>query len=263
MIKLQDKVEAAANILAEARRTSKVISRLPAWCEPSSLDESYAIQERLNQLMGFETVGWFCGASNPEVQKALNISSPYYARLYSGSIRKAGDAINRDEFKSITLECEFSFRLSTDIAASIDSYTEDEIAERVDSVYPSIEIVTSHLQDWKRQPGFSLIADNGTDGALVLGEPVRSWRSEDLLDTPVKLFADNECVRSGFGANAGGSPFSTFCRMINMITSAGHDLRKNQVFNTGTCTAMYDLEQQTSVRAEFGEFGSVDFSINL
>ncbi len=66
-------------------------------------------------------------------------------------------------------------------------YDRETTEQAIVRVYPAIEIVAGHLKDWPNQAVFSVIADNGTDGALVVGNGIEHWREVDLIHTPVTL----------------------------------------------------------------------------
>ncbi len=70
----------------------------------------------------------------------------------------------------MVIECEFTFALAADLPARDAPYTRAEAAATVATVHAGIEVVAGHLVDWVRQDVWSVIADNGTDGALVIGD---------------------------------------------------------------------------------------------
>ena len=80
-------------------------------------------------------------------------------------------------------------------------------------MHPTIEVVAGHLRDWPTQDVWSVIADNGTDGALVFGPGAKGWREIDLTNVQVTLTINGKIVREGSGANVLGDPTNALvCR---------------------------------------------------
>ena len=80
----------------------------------------------------------------------------------------------------MVIECEFAFRLAHDLPARDEPYTREEVAAAVGSVHAAIEVVAGHIDDWINQDVWSVIADNGTDGAVIVGDGTADWRDIDL-----------------------------------------------------------------------------------
>lgn len=135
------------------------------------------------------------------------------------------------------------------------------MADAIATVHPAIELVTSRLQDWTRQPMFDLIADNGTDGALVFGEGVREWRGIDLVGLVAQLQVDGRKVRSGVGENALGNPLAAMTWLANHRSRAGDGLQAGQIHNTGSVTAMYFSAGGEHALADFGPLGRAELTL--
>ncbi len=103
------------------------------------------------------------------------------------------------------------------------------------STRPSI--VAGHLKDWPSQDVWSVIADNGTDGALVYGDGIEDWRRLDLVATAVTLDINGETVRTGSGANVLGDPLEAFVWLANARSRDGDGLKAGDIHNTGTATS--------------------------
>ena len=136
-----------------------------------------------------------------------------------------------------------------------------EVADAIATVHPAIELVTSHLQDWTRQPILDLIADNGTDGALVFGEGVYEWRGLDLAGLVVHLAVDGRRVRSGIGENALGNPLVAMTWLANHRSRAGDGLRAGHIHNTGSVTSMYFAKSGDHAVADFGPLGCAELTL--
>ncbi len=248
----------AARVLLAARRDRRVIEGLPEACAPSSLADAYRVQARLFELMERPRCGWFVGCSNPEIQRQLGLPEPYRAPLLADTIFESPACLEPELYPSITLEVEFAFCLSRDLPPREAAYAGEEIAEAVETLHPAIEVVSSHLADWTRQPIFSLIADNGTDGALVIGPGKSDWRGLDLAEVEVVLEVNDRTERRGRGANVLGDPFNAFVWLANACSGAGVALKAGHLHNTGSCTAMVHVSAGDRARASFSGLGDVE-----
>lgn len=250
-------IERAARMLLGARNEHRLIDGLPEDCLPATIEEAYAVQDRLLVLMDEDVGGWFLGCTNPAVQRRLGLATPYWARLLARAIHASPATLAARDFLSITLECEFAFRLGRDLPPRSEPYTVAEVAQATATVHPAIEVVTSHLRDWTEQPITALIADNGTDGALVLGAGSMQWEGLDLAAVAVALRVDGTVVRRGSGANVMGDPLAAFTWLANERARRGGGLRAGQVHNTGTSTEMVRVRPGCEAVADFAALGAV------
>jgi 2-keto-4-pentenoate hydratase len=251
-------IEEAAAILLKARRNGLLIPGLPEHCRPRSLDDAYAVQDRVFEGLNEATGGWFVGCSNPAIQEQLGLNSPYFARLPASTIQESPASLDSSRFPTITLEVEFAFRLAGDLPPRSKPYGLEEVAAAVATLHPAIEVVTSHLKDWTRQPIFSLIADNGTDGALVIGAGLEDWRGLDLGAATAELHVDGNCVRRGNGTNVMGDPLKALVWLANACSAKGTGLIAGHVHNTGSCTEMYLAQPGDLAVARFGGLGEAE-----
>jgi len=254
-------VDRAASILKAARLDVRVIAGLPERCRPASLAEAYAIRDRLIELLDWPTGGWFCACTNRDIQQLLRLDEPYYARLLADFVKPSPAVLRSDQFPPIVLECEFGFRLGEDLPSRSQPYSRAEIEAAVESVHPTIEVVAGHLESWPSQDIFSVIADNGTDGALIYGEGRKDWARLDLTHMPVNLRVNAELKRQGSGANVLGDPLQSFAWLVNALSRDGHGLKAGEISNTGTATEIYWTEPGDNIEAEFEGLGIVELHL--
>lgn len=255
-------IDRAAEALARARRTVTVIDGLPEGCEPRSIEDAYAIQDRLIELLGWEVGGWYCACTNREIQQLLGLSGPYWARLLARAIMPSPARLRQADYPPMVAECEFGFRLGKDLPARPEPYTRAEVVDAITSVHPTLEIVAGYLRDWPRQSVFAVIADNGTDGALVHGEPeVADWRRLDLPAMEVRLYLNGREIQRGHGANVLGDPLVTMHWLANARRQAGAGLLAGQIHNTGTVTSMQPIGPGDHVKAHFIGLGTSEATV--
>ena len=254
-------VDKAARLLADARVENRLLSSIPFPIRPQSLKDAYAIQGRLADLLGLETGGWFCACTNATIQKMLGLGEPYYARLFKPFIFESPANLRSTDYPPLVLECEFGFRLNRGLPEREEPYSRTEVERAIASVHPTIEVVAGHLRNWPEQDVFSIIADNGTDGALVFGQGTERWRSLDLVNMDVCLTVNGELVRTGIGRNVLGDPVSALVWLVNARSRDGDGLKAGDIHNTGTATDIIWVKSGDDATVDFHGLGSVSLSV--
>lgn len=254
-------IDQAATLILSARRGARVLEQLPRELQPRSLVDAYAIQDRLIQLSGEALGGWFLGCTNPEIQRQLGLPSPYSGRLLASAVHASPASLSVPRRLQPTLEVEFAFRLHSDLPPRAEDYSVAEVSDAIVTVHPAIELVTSRLKEWTRQPILDLIADNGTDGALIHGEGVHDWREMDLAGLLVHLQVNGRQARSGVGENALGNPLVAMTWLANHRSHAGDGLLAGQIHNTGSVTGMYFAKAGDHAVADFGPLGRAELTL--
>jgi len=254
-------IDAAASLFAKARLEHAIVEGLPPELTPKNIREAYAIQAKLAEKLGWEIGGWFCGCTNRAIQEQLGLAEPYCAPLFRHLIHQGPAVLDTRDFAPIVLECEFSFILARDLPARGQPYALDEIKAAIATVHPSIEVVAGTLKDWQHQPAFTIVADNGVDGALVLGAGNTNWRDHDLAHVPVELSIDDDLVQKGYGANILGNPLNALLWLANEQRKRGNGLSAGHVYNTGTATLMQPVKAGEQAIASFGPLGLVELRL--
>ncbi len=257
----EQSIEQAAELLVGARRDNRVIDAIPDEIRPRTLADAYVVQDRFISLLGAPTGGWFGACTNTTIQELLGLSEPYHARLLADHMFPSPATLSAADYPPMVFECEFGFVVDRDFTPDSTPYSQAEIEAAIIRVCPTIEVVAGHLKDWPSQDVFSVIADNGTDGALIHGPGIADWRGIDLPGTEVALEINGESVRQGRGANVLGDPLRAFVWLVNAVTRAGHTVRAGEICNTGTATDIYWTRPGEHAVARFGPIGHVDLRI--
>ena len=256
----KDQIERAAQQLADARRNRYQLQQLPADCVPAGVDDAYAIQDRLAELLGKEIGGWFLGCTNDEALERLKAQGPYSARLFAEDISESPTTFAPNRFFTSWIDCEFAFLLNRDLPAKTHEYTQREVLDAVESIHAAIEIVNGHLQLWQSQPIGAIMADNGTDGALIYAAGISDWREIDLQALEVSLTVNGTRVKTGYGRDVLGSPLKTLVWLANEQSRRGLGLLAGHINNTGSCTVPHEVFPGDSAIADYGPLGRVEVS---
>ena len=252
-----DAIERCASLYYTLRTNNHLLDQLPAELKPQSLADAYAVQDRLFEMLEVEIGGWFLGCTNPDIQRQLGITHPYAARLLRPVLHPSPAVVAVARQLPIVLEVEFAFELGADLPSRPAPYSTEEVAGAVATLHPAIEVVVSHLADWTHQPFFDLVADNGTDGALVCGDGVSAWRDIDLFAVNATLTINDQLVQQGAGANIERGPLAMLTWLANHVSDKGIGLERGQICNTGSCTSIQYVEPGSTAVAVFDDLGSV------
>ena len=254
-------IDQAASLFAKARLEHGVVDGLPPDLSPANIAEAYAIQAKLAEKLGWAVGGWFCGCTNRAIQEQLGLTEPYCAPLFRHLIHHTPTVLAAKDFAPIVLECEFSFILARDLPARPEAYELGDVEAAIATLHPSIEVVAGTLKNWQRQPPFTIIADNGVDGALVLGEGKADWSALDLSGVQVELSVDGQLVQTGSGANVLGNPLNALLWLANEQRKRGSGLKAGDIYNTGTATLMQPMKAGQQAVASFGALGKVELRL--
>lgn len=250
--------ERAARTLLDARRGGYKIPGLPAECRPRDIDDAYQIQEALLARMGEAASGWFLACTSPAMQKAHGLPGPYFGRMLADAVfdSPATVAVGPSP-KGWSVEIELVFRLGRDLPARAAAYGADEVAAAVSAMIPGLELVDGRFEDMLTVDGPSLVADNGTDGVLILGASTVDWQAVHRADVVTRLLADGEMLSPGSGASVMGDPLNALIWLANELSRRGKGLRAGETVNTGNCLARYCFARAgQTVVADCGPLGS-------
>jgi len=248
----------AARLLLHARGDFRRIRGFPENCRPADMVDAYLIQKAFAEEWELPVVGYKIGCTAKDQQKLLRIKHPFYGRVFGPFMRQSPTELSAGAFHMLGLEAEFAFRLKNPIKPRKVPWTEEDVAKKIGTLHPAIEVIDTRLDDWIARGPASIVADNGANAALVIGEAIPDWRSLDLAKVRVALRVDGEIVARGTGRRALGHPVKALTWLANTLSEAGMTIERDQVVTTGTVTGLHYANAGQTARAEFGKLGAVE-----
>jgi 2-keto-4-pentenoate hydratase len=252
----------AAQLLSDARIKHVRLAELPKSGRPQNTEEAYQCQAALvgNLLAhyGGKVAGYKVACTNSIAQRQLSVSGPFYGHLTSAFCFESPARLDASQFFMRVVEAEFGFLIGRDLPPKASFYLREEIADAVEGVMPSIEVVDSRFDDWLTIGALSLIADNACNAAWVHGPLVENWRSLDLAQQSVRVFLKGSLVREGNGAAVLGHPLNALKWLVNALAAQGIGLERGQYITTGVTTEVYMAERGDRALADFGEIGQAE-----
>ena len=261
-------VAEVARLIAAARlgrHTAELPERLRTRHWASVVRVVLALDETLvaaGPAPGAERVGagWKIGAASEEIRRAERLPSPSPGVIYAHTIFPSGSALPASLFINFrNCESEFAFRLNLDYPPREEPYTEADARAGIDVLLPALELGDCVFRDWYGASGyFGSCLDNGGGAAFVAGPAVRDWPDADLPAAGVDLYLNGVYIKSGRAAAAMGHPVTSLTWMLNWAREQGRPVRAGDVVSTGTCTGHLFAASGDTVRADFGQLGSVE-----
>jgi 2-keto-4-pentenoate hydratase len=242
----EPEIVAAAELLADARRSGVLIEGLPM--VPSSVMEAHAIQDRVTALLG-ATVGAFKAGAPPD-------DEPTRGLIYQPMIRKSPSRMAPAEAPHLGVEGEIAFRFTRDLPARSEPYTREEIAAAV-AVLPAIEVVSSRFRDPLSRPKMEQLADCGINAGLVIGPELADWSHLDLANLHIIFLVNDQLVLERDGGHPTGDPLGAAVALANMMGGAG-GVTAGQMVTTGSWTGLPFLKAGDRCVVRFGGLGEAE-----
>jgi len=239
------------------RRTR--IDQLPLDCRPGDRAAGYSAQKEIVQFSGQDVVGWKIAATSAAGQKHIGVDGPLAGPLLANRVLADAGTVPLDGNIMMVAEAEFAFKFARALPKRANPYTQEEVLDAVESLHPAIEVPDSRYNDFVKVGAPQLIADTACADWFVLGAPTPAdWRSHDLVAHAVGVYRNGEKVATGSGANVLGDPRIALTWLVNELRTYGDGIAGRQFVTTGTCVAPVPIQRGDKIRADFGEFGTVD-----
>ena len=252
--------DAAATTLANAWRDRDQIDELAENVRPSNLDEAYDVQKRMVDAISDLPVGWKVGASNENAMRRFGFSEPFYGRLLDGCLHQSPATLDAELFSRRGLETEFAFRLTSDLPAYGAPFDRDAVVAAASELIPAIEIIDSRFAAWPDISPFSFIADNGTHGRFVMGQPLSDWSGHDLAVQAARISVNDQLINEGHGSDVLGDPVNALVWLANRLPADGFALKAGDIVTTGTAAGVAWCDAGDAAVADFGPFGTVQIA---
>ena len=240
----EQEIATAAEILAEARRSGRLIDALPV--VPATIAEAHAIQDRVAALLG-EAVGGFKAGAPPDAE-------PTRGLIYARTIRSSPARVPPTEAPHCGVEGEIAFRFSRDLPAKATPYTRDEVAQAV-AVLPAIEVVSGRYRDPRGRPNLEQLADCTINGGLVFGPETSNWSKLDLPGLHITMLVNGKTVLDEQGGHPFGDPLATAVALVNMMSEG---VKAGQIVTTGSWTGMDFLKAGDHCVVRFEGLGEAE-----
>jgi 2-keto-4-pentenoate hydratase len=254
--------ENAAAILWQHWQQRTRIDQLPADCRPLDRAAGYSAQRAIVKVSGQHVVGWKIAATSAAGQKHIGVDGPLAGPLLANRVLENGATVPLDGNIMLVAEAEFAFKFARSLAKRANPYTQSEVLDAVASLHPAIEVPDSRYNDFVRVGAPQLIADTACACWFVLGPPATAdWRARDLVAHAVTAQLNGQHAATGSGANVLGDPRVALTWLVNELRTFADGIAAGQFVTTGTCVIPVPIKPGDRVRADFGDLGAVEISL--
>lgn len=249
-------VEELARELYDAGRVAAALAPISERHPEATPADAYVIQEKWAALRtqdGATEVGRKIGCTSKAIQDLFGIDTPDYGRIFDDMMIEDGGAISRSSLILPMVECELAFGLGHDLAGP--GVTRADALSAIERVFPCLEIIDSRIDAWRIR-FVDTVADNGSSGCCVLGQPTEP-DGVDLAAVAGTLRKNGTVLDTATGAAVLGHPAEAVAWLANAIGEFGGTLRAGQYVLSGSFMTADRAEAGDRYEAEFAGIGAV------
>ena len=243
---------AARHLIDEHARRAR-FANLPAALAPRTLEEAYAAQAALEELLA-PSLGTPGGAkiavTTKVMQELMGIDQPCCGMIFSKRILTSPARLAFSDFISLKLECEIALRLGRDLAAGT-GHTKESVAGVVGHVLPAFELVEDRNAEYRKVDVKSLVADNCWNAGVVLGAGIPFAAGQSLTGLQGVLDIDGKRDAEGLSED----PLEVLAWTANLLGQRGRSLKAGQVVMTGSLIATFPAVAGKTFRFDIEGFG--------
>ncbi|EYC50745.1 2-keto-4-pentenoate hydratase [Hylemonella gracilis str. Niagara R] len=249
--------EAIVQSLLRAHQGGNAVDEQAALAHITSLEQAYALQERLYAALGHAPgVPPYWKSGGPSRSDPMR-----HAPLPVAGVRPSGSALGALPLRHRWVEAEIALRLGQ--AVTPDEawrLTPEDAPALVDALCVSIEVVDTRWAAGRAVPPLLKLADLQVHGALVLGDfrPFAPFQSHDWSQQECQvqfISAKGQTVRAFRGSLGVGDPSWVLPDWLRHLSRHGATVPAGTVVSTGTWCGLLDAQVGDEVRAEFPGIG--------
>lgn len=237
--------------LVEAYRQRLRIEATPGQ-GPADPDQAYAVQRLVWQAMAGDRppVAWKVAASSRDAE-------PIAAPVFPDRLADSPGCLARARFVGIGVEAEIALRFGQDLPPRPTPYSRAEILAAIGSAHVAMELVDSRLADPEVAGPYWRLADNLLNGALILGDALPHWRTQDWRDLTVRITADDVVLSE----TVGRQPLEDLFHCLPWWLAHAGGARKGDIVTTGAWSGMHPAGNAIALSATFNGLGKVEACI--
>ena len=228
-----------------------------AYYDRLAMDDAYRIQLALidrRVAAGERHIGWKVGLTAKAIQEQFSYHQPLFACILE--TQPTGHVFGATELIHPGIETELCVRLGHGLEGEVSL---DEVRAAVDVIHPSFEIIETRGDPVNQMA--LVVADNGQQRSVVIGEPVRLAPDVDLASVGARVQLNGAEVAMGFGAAVLGNPLHSIQWLAGKIGEFGRSLRPGDIVMTGSFVRQFPLHPGDRAVAEFSGIGRVEVGI--
>ncbi len=251
--------EAAVKRLIRANADKRQALRPSASWPGITIDDAYAISSevaRRREAEGARLIGHKIGLTSKAMQRASKIDEPDYGYLFDDMLVEDGATVEHANYCVPRVELELTFILGEALKGPGVGLI--EVLRATEYVVPSIEIIDARVDEPRKI--VDTIADNGAAAGIVLGGRAVRPLDVDLARVGGVLYRNSDIEETGVAAGVLGNPAMGIAWLANKLAPFGTVLEPGHMMLSGSFVRPVWAEPNDTIRADFGELGSVSVS---
>ena len=262
-----DSVQQAGEYMAAEYLARRPLDLMTQRFAPTDEASAYAIQEAfVNRVAeaGDTTVwGYKIAYTNNVMRERAGIFEPVSGLILASNVHDSGATLNSADYYRLGIECEVAVRMGADLPASGAPYTRESVADAIEWLAVSFELVDGREGAVVEgvDPSLRAIVVNISNGGAVLGEPVRDWQGLDLAASSGRMLVNGEVVGEGVGSDVLGHPVEPVAWLANSLVARGKSLKAGDTILTGSYAPPYLLNAGDAAVVEIEGLGEARFTV--
>ena len=250
---IQDRLQHAALYLTALRKPGPRPRSLPAELAPQSEREAYRLQTLVGSALAAGRGCWKVAMNDAQ--------SGTCAPVFQADLHPSGARVISPIAERLGIEPEIAFTLKQALPPPPDGqhYQRDQVIAAIGTAHAAIEIVISRFQSHDTAEPLDRLADNISNGGLVLGPPCDRWRELNLstiaLHLSIEARQGQNSVLDARGGHPLGDPLLPLIWLANRSAADESGLQAGDVVTTGSYAGLRYVERDSHVSVRFEGLG--------
>jgi 2-keto-4-pentenoate hydratase len=229
---------------------------LPADIAPRTESEAYELQ--LGTLRALKT-------SSRCWKVAMNDEhSGTCAPVLATDLYPSGAHVSSPIVQRLGIEPEIAFSLRRALAplAGDRRYAREEVVDAIAAAHAAIEIVVSRFHSHETASALDRLADNISNGGLVVGPPCEDWRKFDLGTLPLRVTIRAQGSPDSTHESRGGHPLADpllpLIWLVNHCSQRGTGMQEGDIVTTGSYAGLRYVGRGAHALVRFEGLGAAE-----
>jgi 2-keto-4-pentenoate hydratase len=226
---------------------------------PETMETAYEVQEAAIALFPDQIVGWKVGGVPPSLQPSLGthrVAGPIFSRNVWSVATEAPTPLPAIEGGFAAVEAEFIARIGTDADPEKMTWSLEEAAAQIDTVFIGVELAGSSLSSINDLGSAVVASDFGNNGGLIVGAELTDWKSR-LDGISVETVINGESLGIGGSPSLAGGALESVRFLLEHCARRGRPLAKGTLISTGAVTGVHRVYEGDEARCAFAGIGDI------
>jgi 2-keto-4-pentenoate hydratase len=240
--------EPAADLLEHAWRTGAQLASLPDPLRPQTLDQGYAVQDRLVARIDEPIAGWKLGVGSVNAKRREGFDRALVGRVLQSRCISAPATVALPNRSPLTIEIEIGLVLGRDIAPGEKI---GRLADVIGAVHLTSELVLSRFIHFLDVGWPSFVADNAAFQALVVGPAIPLDAVDACLEQLTARVGETEL--QSLDRDDRADPYASLRDLLAFCGEHRITLAKGSIVSTGAILRPFTTDgADVQVTAAFG-----------